>query len=366
MIFLIFLWWNYTDKEFEKIETTTLFKPIFSVCTSPTCPHCKGIPESLKSYSDSLGNKTKIIFTNINCGYTKFCKRFGIQGVPSFFLIRGNNKKYWTTTYESKPNGWNQFLNNEIGPNIFEIQSLNNVSFSNFQNGGSFFHLELNRSQLLLYKRYSHLSSIYKIYGTKFSYTFNTNSNSILTIYYSNQKFNKYLNIDLNNINNLIEKNLFSYYHHYDVLEFITIIKEKPLILIVTTTSTSNSQINIINNLIFENLNITIGWASMDTDKYTLEVSKNFKNIKPFLFGINQKKNCLIKYYYLENNINYSLFINNLLNGNNCEKIGKIKTGLPPIPKFKIIIFFIIFIIIFSILYLLIIIYTNNNLNKKE
>ena len=363
ILYIILIWWNFTDEEYLIKESESLEKPLFLVGTNTGCPHCVGLPESLNSFSETLGNKTKVIFSNVNCGKVKFCKKYGFKGVPFFILIRGKNQKYWGRTYESKPIGWMSYLSNNIGSIAEEIPFLNNNQYNLIEKGGSHFHFEINENSENLLKHFQHFSSIYRIYDCTFSYKFINNINSTLISIYSPICINKILISSVSQIENFIISNLFSGFHHYNFEEIQKEILIKPLILFIIDDSRNGLTSISLKTLFGKNCqNISFGWVAIDLDPWILEITNMFKYNEPFIVGFN--KNCMkISLQNAENTLNDN-FINLLLSNDNCLKMKKpSKIAIQNQIKIFKKIFLIILILIF--IYFVFII-KFSNIGKKE
>jgi len=367
MLLILSIWWSFSDKDYLKYESNSLKQPIFAVFTSPSCPHCKGIPERLQEYAEELGNESRVVFTAINCAKTKLCSKIGVQGVPHFFLIRGKDQRYWGITRESKAQGWTNYLESQVGPVVHKMDTISEEDFNQIRFGGTHFHLVINETNSPILKKFSYLSAVYRIYGCGFSYSIDKDSNTELNVYFSRSCYHKW-NVTIDMMESIISSNLRSHYHHYDAFEFFTDAKSKPIFVIVTSNSDNSAYYPLVSNVLSNNScrGFHFGWASMDRDEWVMEASSHGISNKPFIFGYNKKNKCTYISKVGLQPISIDGIIENMTTSNSCRKIGKVKTGLPPLPMWIAFSFAIGTVLGLSIVYLFILIIFRTKTNKQE
>ena len=136
-------WWDYNYIGLNEKIWNSYKKPIFVLLYSPYCPHCHGLPELIKNYSNNLGNRNDIYITMIDCTNSIGCLHFKNKGTPHLVLIIGNNVRYWPITRKKDHLSWDLFINQSIKSNLKEINDLNfNLSIQEQYGGGSIFYLE--------------------------------------------------------------------------------------------------------------------------------------------------------------------------------------------------------------------------------
>jgi len=324
MILFLFIWWNFTDKEFPIKQAESLERPIFFVGTNTGCPHCKGLPEMLMEFSETVGSKSKVIFTNINCGKTRFCKKHGFRGVPFFGLVRGTNQRYWGKTYASKPNEWASYLSSTIGSIAEQTNGLGERQFNQLQTGGTHFYLQINNSSPNLLKHFQHISAMYRGYDCTFSFSLADVSETKLTAVFSHLCQKSIIIYSPSQIEFFVQQNLRSNFHHYDYAELEEEMKTRPVVLYVVDDF-RNGQTPYSLKVLFGNScnNVSYGWAAANLDTWVLESTKMEKQGESFIVGFNKAKGCMkITTQRAEDAIK-DRFIESLLQGENCQSIGK-------------------------------------------
>ena len=116
-------WIEYSDLKWKSLVDNSFNLPIFALCFSPYCPHCVGLPEGFKRYSDGLGNRTDLLIVTINCMKQYGCAHFHIRGTPTIALVVGNEWQYWPRSPERGPEGWDRWVNQSLAPNLRKIET---------------------------------------------------------------------------------------------------------------------------------------------------------------------------------------------------------------------------------------------------
>jgi len=323
-------WWDFDQGSYPEIENQSLSKPVFAIFTSPSCPHCRGLPQMLKDYADGLNN-TKILFTHVDCSKHSLCSKAGIRGVPSFLLIRGQLQKYWVQTYERGSSGWNQFLNDQIKPSINLVDNLEtlNQQIKQSENGGTHFHLEFPNASRSILKSYKKTAAMFKFFGCSFSYSFSKTSASRITAYRS-QHCNLTLNNPPNTLHEFFEANKFSSFHPYDYDEFISSLSKTPMFIAFSEDKLQDSQKIAIDKLSGKYCGkVSFGWADVKSNEKLLQYAKKSSSDVPFHFVANSNKGCLIVSMESTSTALRNIIVEKALKGENCMKIPSIKVGNP-------------------------------------
>ena len=379
LLFLYFyfsysIWWKYNPEEYPKLEEESIKKPIFAVCTLPTCPHCKGLPTLLRQFSDKLGDKSKIVFTALSCVDNALCNKIGVRSVPTFVLIRGNDTRYWTRTHERNMKGWSSFLAEQTKLSVYEVtdESQRIQMIRKTYDGGTTFHLQLPEKNTTLLKKYKEAASFYGLRGCTFAYTMipetEQDKKIIITAFHSpkcsfSQEIHK-----RDEIMDFVEKHKFSSFHHFDSGEINDLIDEKKSFLLTMTDDPLPHEQRDALELISQNHcnDIITGWGDRNNDQLILDFVNKEAQSNPFYFVVNPQKKCLLisdeSLSYVENDH----LINRSLIGDHCQRIPQIQTNrLKSISK-RTVILSILVVCILCICYFLFVIFSDNNSDKIE
>lgn len=318
--------------------------PIFFVGTSPTCPHCVGLPERIRMFSNQVGNKTKILFTNADCSKTSFCKKTGILGVPIVILIRGTDKNYWQMVYGRKPDEWAEYLRMNFGSTAYQT-ILSEFDINKTILGGTHFHLILNVDDKALLKKYKHMSALYRTYKCTFSYILTTDEKPKLIAYKSHVCSVEFDNLDVNNMESFIRSNLMSSYHKWYMEEFIHEMKTSLVVSYVMEDSRRTDGDKGIQPLLGNSCSdIKFGITAIDTDKWITEISGLKSFTEPYYVGINKKKRCMVRSTASPNDILEDGFLERLREGKDCHKIKMPRDSY--ISETKVMLYFLVLLLL--------------------
>ena len=325
-------WWKYNPEEYKDLEQQSIKRPLFVVCTLPSCPHCKGLPTLLREFSEMLGDKSKIVFSSLSCVNNDLCNKIGVRGVPVFVFIRGSDPKYWVRTYERGFAGWTKFLSEQTKLKITEIKDEIQLEqlILKTEEGGSTFHINVPaKMKGTVMKTYANAASFYGLMGCTFTYNSNENISKLEITAYHSLKCKITKTINESEIGSFIEDHKFSTYHHFDSGEIKDVIESKRNLLIsMTVDPIPYEQKNALEDISGKYCDsMLFGYADMDEDQDILHFTGKTEDSNQFFFIINPKKKCLtISSKELKEN-DYEDVVNRSFNGINCMRIPKIRTN---------------------------------------
>lgn len=324
------VWWDYNQNEYPEYEKNSYKHPIFAVCTSPHCPHCKGLPEILRMYSDMIGNSSKVVFTSVSCASGDLCGRIPVRAVPAFVLIRGPDPKYWIQTYERNYMGWNKFLEQHINAKAIEIKDAMeiNTHVSKTYRGGTTYYLTVPDQTSVVFKAFKKLVPIYAPMSCTFVYRFDGKSTKI-TAYKSSSCVITNESITSTNIAEFVEKNRFSSYHHFGRLELYKLAMNNVSVFVTIC----EEYVNEYQQLALDRLStqfcgkIEFGWAEKTADYEIVSFSRMSRDDVPFYFAMNPEKKCFHVQKGNPQSPEVDEFIKNNINAINCKKMPGIHSG---------------------------------------
>ena len=288
-------WWDFNEEEFPKIVANSFTKPLFVLCYSPTCPHCHGLPELLKNFSQNEGNRKDIYYTSIDCSISTHCNYyFHISGTPHLVVVMGSQSKYWLPVPGRNISTWSPFVEKILQINMQEILSEKELlTFKQEQTfGGTTFYLETPSTSTSYFKIISRLSRRFQLYNDSFIYSVNPSLNSF--------KFTAYISPDCGitmnnneNIESFIQKYKFGYLHKYDSQEMLDLISQEKTVLLINDRPLASSQIFAFSTLQSHFCQkIRYGWASSSNEPQVLKITSHVSWDLPFLFGSDMKNGC--------------------------------------------------------------------------
>lgn len=296
LIFIISIWWDYNKHEYQKKEDESHRFPVFVLHTLPTCPHCKGLPEKFKSFAEGWNNKSKIIFTHVDCEEEPdLCSKGKIYSIPQFLLIKGRNPEYWKKTGVRTKEEWTDFLNENVKKPYIEIKTQKDFDnhVKQVENGFSAFHLKVYRNDHNLKGLYKEIAYAYTVFGCHFSYEFVDEISSIRS-YYSRNCYVEQTRVDMDSIQLFIDSTKFSDFHKYSMPE-IDKRKEYLIFGLTVTKSLLKSQITALSN--FSDMfckRIRFGWFE-DYDKAPIhEITDKTHEDSPYFLVMNKFHNCFL------------------------------------------------------------------------
>ncbi|EAY17350.1 hypothetical protein TVAG_319450 [Trichomonas vaginalis G3] len=334
MLFFLFRnslseWWQYNAAEYQLYENNSFRHPIFAVCTSTRCPHCKGLPEALHAYSDMVGNNTKVVFTNINCAETSFCPRVPVRGVPAFVLIRGPDPKYWVQTYERNFLGWGRFLEQTVKAHAVELTNPADLSreITKTFRGSTTFFLSVPENDAATLKAYKRTVPDYHPMGCTFLYK-KEGTVAKITAYRSPNCFiSKEITAD--EIPDFVEANKYSSYHHFTRHELtMAISKNISVFVTVGQDNLNQEQHSALDQLSTKHCGkMEFGWAEKESDNDVIHFSKMSGDDVPYYFSMNPREKC----YHIQKGFpsepTLSQFMQNTFEAKQCKKLPVVRSG---------------------------------------
>lgn len=297
ILFSILTWWEYNDDEFEEKKKNSFQKPILVVCYSKYCPHCNGLPEGTKQYSDGIGNRTDIYVTTIECSEKTGCYRFQITGTPHIVLVIGKNRRYWPRIYSKNGEDWNKIIDSYLNPSLREIKTDQELSkaIDEPTNGGATFHLETPDTTNQIFLTLKNLSNRYRLYNDTFTYRLNNKlSTPQLTVYNSPScSFQYYPNSE--SVEDFVHTHRFGPKHRYDMDEYSKTMKKIPLITAYVEENLNGAQKYALKTFSNNFCNkAKFGWISLKESKNMMKfVGKNNSELPLLVF---HHKKCVSVY----------------------------------------------------------------------
>ncbi|OHT03336.1 hypothetical protein TRFO_29252 [Tritrichomonas foetus] len=351
-LFSLFIWWDFNENEFDQLKKESNKKPIFVVCYSHYCPHCSGLPEGTKQFSDGIGNRTDFYVTMLNCADNQGCHHFKLTGTPHMVLVTGTNRKYWPRIYSKNGEDWIKFIDKYVKPSLRRIETDEEYEMARNEpsDGGTTFHLETpfnfpseNNSNSIVkenedgYKESIHLlselndlSMKYVIYNDTFTYRVNKELKKPILYAHTCPKCSVTFKGD-GDVSEFIETYKFGSRHRYDMDEYKKTIKKKPLFAVFVEEKLNSAQEYALESLPASYFNQpnkrskselpepTFGWVSLKDSKSAMNVVNRPKSDLP-LFVYNFK-GCLVIHTGRMIDAAASGFIKASLKGKLCGKV---------------------------------------------
>ena len=287
-------WWDFNEEEFPKIVSNSFLKPLFVLCYSYSCPHCHGLPELLRNFSQNEGNRNDIYFTSIECSTTTYCRHFSVTGTPHLVVVMGPDRKYWLPVPGRNISSWAPFVENILQKKLRPISSEEELLRAKQEptSGGTTFYLETPSITTQYFQKIQTLSQRYQIYNDTFVYSINPSLSSFkLTAYLSPEcgitmKTNE-------NIETFLSQNKFGYLHKYDLQEILDFISQNKAVILITDRPLSTAQKNSFSSLQSHFCQtIRYGWASTSNEPKMLKITGRTNWDLPFLFGSDMQNGC--------------------------------------------------------------------------
>lgn len=298
MLFFVFwrvavsTWWNWSQREFKTLVQQSMERPIFVLCYSPYCPHCHGLPEGLMKYNETLAaNRTDILISMIDCYHVRGCGLFGLRGTPHMALVLGTKRRYWPVTSERGPEGWDRWINQQIGPNLRQIYNETELEEAKREpkNGGTTFFLEVSRDDDPFIEHLRKLSKAFRIYNDTFVFRVNESIRKpILHAFYSVHCERTYTG-SLSGVKAFLDENKFGVFHRYDTEEFTELEKQgKKALLLMTSGKLTEGQINALQTLTQGHCEagMTFGWADVEDEQKILSATKVKDSDLPLIYRL--------------------------------------------------------------------------------
>lgn len=285
-------WWDWNIKEFNDIMKGSIHKPLFVLCYSPYCPHCHGLPEGIKAYSEGIGNRSDIYITSIDCMHQQGCHIFGITGTPTILLVMGKRARYWQRTRERGAEGWDRWINETMGPNLRRIYNDTELkqAIAEPTDGGTTFVLEVPSEDDPSVETVRSLSRSYRLFNDTFVYIVDPEIKSAKITAHTSEYCSIKYNGKMTEVRGFLEKHKFGTLHRYDTSEFRDINKKKNRGAIYFTDRKLND--NLIHRLKViskGHCDMIYGWANVQDDQQILKSTEVKETDIPLMYKIGSK-----------------------------------------------------------------------------
>ena len=287
-------WWNFSINEFDELLKNSMNIPIFALCFSHHCPHCIGLPELLKNFSDGIGNRDDIIYTAVNCDESDHCTNLQAEVTPSIIFIQGIDSKYWHVINSFNFTGWNYYIGLYSQSNFKEIYSDSELEQEKMKDvhGGTLFYLETNSKDDPLISELKNISIIYKVYNDSFAYRVNKNVKTSFSAFTSRYCKKEYqFPFNKTEFISFIEKYKFGALHKYYFAEYIELLKlasnnyrNKKLIFLVVEGNLNQTQKNTMIEMTKNHCLLNTGWISCQDGMQFFRFTQTKYLDVPFLY----------------------------------------------------------------------------------
>jgi thiol-disulfide isomerase/thioredoxin len=290
MLFLYFswvsaVWWDFAHTDFETRAIDSFEHPFFAVCTSPTCPHCRGISTLFQKFSQSLGPRSSVVFTHIDCTTSDICARAEVRGVPAFVLMRGASSRYWLTAYGRSTSEWSKLLHSHVGISAEERPP----KLSETVKGATSFHLISPPIDREIVRQFKKLSGSYRVFNNSFTFEFDSELRKTKVIAYRSPNCSISAEIRVKGMKACIERNKFGDLHHYDLEEWNSVSDETPFGLFVVKRELGSGGMRSL--LTFSEHfcgQMNFGWSSFASETGIGDLTSTTERNTPFLLLTNK------------------------------------------------------------------------------
>jgi len=290
------VWWDFKNPLFDEMVEKSIKTPIFALLYSPSCSHCKGLPELLRNLSAQDPDRTDVMFTTVNCNYMSHCAHFHMSGTPSIQMIIGPDRIYWPSTNERDPVKWDAFIKHYTNYTIKEISSeLELKEMASVASQGAYFHVEVkSKNDPLLI----HIQSIVRkfiIFQCNFSFRVNNKINQTEIYAYRSPNCSiKYQGpLDISNVEEFIDKNKFGVLHQYRYAEWIAENKNQRTITLFTYDVIDSNQTETLIKMSQNRCRTTsVGWVAAKTTKELMRITKINMTELPSILVSNRATGC--------------------------------------------------------------------------
>ena len=282
LVFVLAFWWDFERREADRVMSESLNRPVFAACVIPECPHCKGIGDRLKEFAanrSELGRE--VVFTQINCRESDVCRRAKVTKVPTMILIRGKSAKYWRQTQGKTPAEWNRFLENSLGPRLYDRQRDGDAEETAF-------HLEIRAGEDDVLQEWERVAQAYEAYRCRFTHKFG--AVTLITANLS-KTCSVQRQIAKSEIEEFVNKYKFGDAHHYDWSEFRQQRQVFPVALSMVRDTIRDSQRAALATFSGKYCGkMRFGWASAQLDPKLWAIANMTAEDAPLLFAASTPK----------------------------------------------------------------------------
>jgi hypothetical protein len=276
-------WWDYNPEELPEKVKGSIEKPIFILLYSHRCPHCHGLPEALKLYNETLGNREDVFLTMIDCADSKECETFHIHGTPTMRLIFGLDEHYWPYTSGRNGSVWNNFINQLITPLIHTVGSENELeSIINRIEGGSAFLVEAPTTSHPIYTSVLALSPLLRLYQCEL--LFRAAAVARVTAFRSPRCLFSF-NGGARAVANFLNRSKFSATHMFFPEELTF---DGPAAVLAVAHRPTPAQFDALRALAAQRCDVTLGWTTPDRGKDVYRATNTTHAELPALIGFRE------------------------------------------------------------------------------
>lgn len=293
------VFWEFDPDVFPSLVENSFEKPIFLLCYATYCPHCRGLPELFRNFSETYAPGDDLIVTTLNCEENRAtCRTLPMEGTPHITLVMGPDSHYWPVAEERTIESWAPWIAKFVGNQFREIKSAEDLEEAKREptGGGATFVLEVSSAQDPVFDVLLPLTRVYRIYNDTFVYKVDpTLSAPRLSVFQ-----NKWCGTEFKgtfteqDLKQFIDVHRHGLMHAYRPTEFFELIqKETSIIYINDRGELSDSQIdgvmNMPNGLCSD---VIFGWTHVEDQPGILEAIGLSRLELPILFGVNPSKKC--------------------------------------------------------------------------
>lgn len=372
MLLLLFtfassIWWEFSIAGIRSKIRNSREKPLFLLLYNRYCPHCHGLPEGLKKYSEGLGNRDDIYISSVDCFEGYGCSFFRIQGTPTMYLILGTEEEYWPVSPERGPEGWDRWINESLNYSLTEINSSEelNQRIDNYTDGGSIFLLETPSIDHKYFTITRELSRFYKHYHDLFLYKVDKSLKYPKITAYTSKYCHYEYHGSAGRIEKFINRHKFGVLHKYLPTEYSSIGRSNAAAVILNNGPLFGSQIQSLHKISRDHCNIDYGYIDIEQNTDALKQLRANSNDVPFLAGYGKLSGTKSIYKGKISDAWKSGFMNKVLKHNSGNILKSLISRIEMIHILYMLI--IILIVMIGVLVFLIVeICRYNNINAKR
>ena len=324
VIVLISLLWTYDHTEISRKLSDSLDTPILAAFVLPKGSVSQKINHTFSILSEILDPFINVIYTVVDCSYSRFCLTHGIGHYPTICLLRTFSRKYWKCTDETDISGVSNFLKYELTPNIKTSSFYSSEIREKLLSGGTLFSLSANDQSDRTFEAVKRAAIKYKPYDVLFLLSTSYYDGKSITAHFST-KCQTSASLQSIYIDEFVRFNSFSVYHQYTYEEFNSGGNYIIYAGYENRFRDKNKMIDQIVELVPCDFPGKIGFASLSSERWIAEITGKYNSIDPFVVGINVDKKCFIHIKNISQ-LNDSEFYIDLMV---CEKSKKILPRSP-------------------------------------
>ena len=293
------VFWEFDEKIFQSLVNNSFEKPIFMLCYATYCPHCRGLPELFRNFSEIYAPGDDLIVTTLNCEENKaVCRKLPMVGTPHITLVMGTDSEYWPVADERTMESWSPWIAKFVGNQFREVKTDEELEEAKVEptGGGATFVLEVRSADDPVFDVLLPLTRVYRIYNDTFVYRVNPSASKPRFSVYQN----KFCGIDFRGEFNEAELKEFLDVHRHGIThpyrpsEFSELMAKKTALIYVNNRGElSGSQLegvlNMPNGLCSD---VIFGWTHTEDQRGILELTGRPRMDLPFLYGFNAKTGC--------------------------------------------------------------------------